>query len=293
MSDTSIDRGKARLLARGAQALAGLLVVSGVGAAMVLPRETELPEVADPLENLAEDVQRLMADQGTETTGDDGPGDLPPDWEGIAARFELVSGIEKKVEPPPKPTGGDGEDGGTTTTLEDPGPETPPVPSSVVRYLGRIMVGSSPVALVSVDGSQAFIAEGNSKSVSTGDERVEVKVVSVTEDELEFTEDGVERTVERAERRSTAVSVAVEPDPKPAARPASRGTPPENRRANITRSVNQNPLDREQFRRDDGTIDYEALRQAARERRDQIEAQRIRNANERGQDRERRGQDDD
>ena len=262
MSETAIDRKKARATARVAQAIAGLLLFSGVGAAMVLPRTTGNPAPADALAGIDEDVQATIAARLLEATDDDAEEEFPPDF---AVRF-MEAGFDPP-EPPkedPKPTpieGGTPTEGGGNEVIE------PPAPQSVVRYLGPIGVGSSRLALVSVNGAQAFIGEGRTKSVGTGEaDRVEVKLVAVRDDAIDIVENGTERTIDRAERLASPVSVApkaVAEAPEPEAQ-RRRG-----RVANTDRSVGaRNPLDREQFRREDGTIDYEALRQAARERRD-------------------------
>lgn len=274
MSDTTIDRKRARSTARAAQALAGVLLFTGVGAAMVLPRADSGAAPSDPLAGIDAAAAELAERRRLEAESNEAPADLPPDFEGIAVRL-AEAGFEP---PPPPPPPKDKPDEGP---VEGPDNRVDPPPGpveSAVRYLGRIGVGANGVALVSVNGVQAFIAEGNTKVVGPNvDARVEVRVVTVGEDEVEIEEDGVSRTVSRAERQTSLVSVASKQ-----AESAPDAEPRRGRVANTSRSTGaRNPLDREQFRRDDGTIDYEALRQAARERRDEMEAERIRQASQR------------
>jgi len=283
MSDNALDRRRARTMARAAQAAVVLLAGAGVAAVLVLPDTGAAETPDDPLAGMDSAIaERIAAALAARDEGDTAA-PIPPDWEGMAYSYHLATDIpfEDEVVEAPKAEGG--EETGAEGVTEVVDPPVPPATSSV-RFLGRLTVGDRGVALVSVDGQQAFIAEGAKRVVGLQEStRVEVEVVGVGEGEVELLEDGVPYTVSMAERRASAVSLTpeAEPEGETALQRANRGRTEPTPLSRGRRDRGAQPLDREQFKRPDGTIDYEALRAAARARRDEIEAERIRMASER------------
>ena len=293
MSETSMDRKRARAVSRAAQGLAGVVLFTGIGAAMVLPRAEPAASSDDPLAGLDTDVDQRVATELARQLESDGSEMFDPDWEGVAMRLHLATDI------PFEDDGGDVEPSapGPTDATVDAGPTgdtTADTPSgsaaTTVRYLGRVTVGNRGVALVSVDGSQAFIPEGGTMTVgSTPDTRVSVRILEVRDDEVELVEGDVERTIARAGRSASSVSAGPEADGSSVASSPSRDTSAPNRRSRNFRDragarTASTPLNRDDYRREDGTIDYAALRAAARERQEELEADRLRQARERSGD---------
>ncbi len=279
MSDTAMDRRRARQVATAAQVAAGVLLIGGVAGAMVLPRTQATPIQGVSFDDLDSEVARKVA-EAEQAKAERAPADsgFPPDFLGIAERVAMASDIPVKKDEPEEPVvEGPGEE---LPGAEPPATTTEPSgPPARVRYLGSVKVGDKLVALVAADAKQAFIAEGAKKTIFLGGAaKVEVEVLRVLEDEVELLEDGAPRTVSLGERRAAVVSSSppAEPtpkeDPMQTARDAARaraGLTGDDARGNATRA-----LDPENFRRADGSIDNEALREAARARREEILSQR-------------------
>jgi hypothetical protein len=273
-----MDRRRARQVATAAQVAAGVLLIGGVAGAMVLPRTQATPIQGVSFGDLDTEVARKVAEaEKAKAEATPTESAFPPDFIGIAERVAMASDIPVKEDEPEEPVvaGPDGE----TPGAEVPAATTEPVSPSRVRYLGSVKVGDKSVALVAADQKQAFIAEGAKKTIFLGGAaKVEVEVLRVSEDEVELLEDGSPRTVTLGERQSAVVSASPpatptpKEDPAQAARDSSRaraGLSDEEARANASRA-----LDPENFRRADGSIDNEALREAARARREEILSQR-------------------
>jgi hypothetical protein len=288
MSNTALDRRRARRVATAAQVVAALLLVTGVAAAMVLPRGESVAVTPVSLDELrdrarAQVVERDAANEGS--SGDTDPA-FPPDFEGIAERYTFATDIVPP-EPPASETDGTADEP-SETAQPDAGSETPiaPAPSARVRYLGMIQVGSSRVALVAVGDKQSFIAVGRTKTISLGAaEKVTVEVVEISSDEVVLVEDGTRRTVTLTERQTSALSQTSAPVAADA--PTGDEAAPTRAELRARRSGDaareRNPLDRENFRRPDGTIDYQAMQKAARENSERVLAERRRAAERNGE----------
>lgn len=283
MSDTAMDRRRARQVATAAQVAVGVLLIGGVAGAMVLPRTQATPIQGVAFEDLDAEVARKVAD-AERAKAERSPEDsgFPPDFIGIAERVAMASDIPVKTDEPEVVVEGPGDE---TDAVEPPATTEPAPPESRVRYLGSVKVGDKSVALVAADEKQAFIAEGAKKTIFLDRATsVEVEILRVSGDEVELLEDGAPRTVPLGERRAAVVSTSPPAEPTPKEDPAQAARDAARARAGLTgdetRTNSTRALDPESFRRPDGTMDNEALREAARARREEILSQR-RNGTER------------
>lgn len=167
------------------------------------------------------------------------------------------------------------------------GGDAPVVENSKTRFLGTIGVGDRLLALVSAGGSQRIMAEGAEATlaVAPGDDSTPptVRIRGVSSDRLLIVENGIEHMIERAPRVGVAVSTSsasLPPrDSDPSVSPRSAATPGAFNDADQVKAVNP-----DDYRREDGTIDYEALRAAARERARQRQDLRRKQREENGED---------
>lgn len=175
----------------------------------------------------------------------------PADYEAIEYSLQMVRNAPQPKETDPAP-------------VEEP--ETPVVPQQAggrTRFLGTVQIGDRMLALLSAGGSQRILGPGDTArlALAPGDQgeppRVEVKGVSP--ESVHLVENGTDRKVERSERAGLAMSQGSSPSPE--------SSPEKPESASGSRPVEADrPINPDDFRREDGTIDYESLREAARAR---------------------------
>lgn len=254
MSDEMISRTRARTVRLSSQmaaavlvAGAGLLVVVGVpfmdgGVVEPVSHEWVVEKAADLASEIAASKPTLESDET-----------FPPDFEAIEYALSMVKNAPKaKAE---------------ETTPDEPDPVGDPETTREgrTRFLGTVTIGDRMLALVSAGGGQRILGPGQSATLTLtpGDdgEPPEVKVNRVTAEAVLLTEDGVAYRVERAARTGFAVSRGATPEAAGAGRRAESAEDVDAATASADR-----PLNPDDYRRDDGTIDYESLRKAARAR---------------------------
>ena len=207
MSDNAFDRRRARTMARAAQGLVVLLAGAGVAAVMILPAADGPALPADPLEGLDAAIAAKIAEAAAGSAEVETVATLPPDWEAVAYAYHAATDIpfEDEAEEPETDEPAAETEGGET--VEATGEDGTRPSNSIVRFLGRLTVGDRAVALVAVDGQQAFIAEGDSRVLGLQEStRVEVEIVRVSDTELELVQSGEPFTVTMAERTAAAIS---------------------------------------------------------------------------------------
>ncbi len=267
MSDDMISRTRARSVRLACQTatavlLAGGAVLAFVGAPFLTPPKVEPvsdEQVIEKARRIAAELKSSKATEELET--------LPPDWDAIDESLAMVKNApQPKPEPeadPDKPeaNGAPETDGGGRT-----------------RFIGTISIGKRTLALLSAGGRQRVMGPGDKAvlALAPGDQgdAPEVEVKKVSADAVVLVENGVERRVERAPRTGFAVSHGA----MPTASSGSGGAGPAG--GSKTKpggafsgddleeaiAAADRPLNPDNFRREDGTIDYEALRKAARAR---------------------------
>lgn len=253
MSDEMISRDRAGTVRLTCQVAAGALAVAATMLVLVgIPfgGTGEVESVA--YEELAtEAAVKSQAIRQARQLERQASASQPADYEAIEYSLQMVRNAPqpKVIEPTPVTQ-----------------PETPVVvqqPGGRTRFLGTVQIGDRTLALLSAGGAQRILGPGDSArlSLSPGDQgeapRVEVK--AVTADSVQLVENGVERKVERSERAGLAMSQGS--TPKPA---ASSNRPEPTPAARVFEA--ERPINPDDFRREDGTIDYDALREAARAR---------------------------
>ncbi len=198
MSKQPINGARAVRLARGAQIAAGSLVLAAVGLAVGVPqlgdRPIPRPQVAAPVAVAA----ATPSADGVEPVAIDTP---------IVLAERLEMGRKKEAKKP------DPEPQTTTTTIV----QQPPEPSDW-KFLGMIREPGRTLALVSVDGTQAFVPVGS----AIGDD----ELVDVTSKEITLRKGGVERKVPRAEKTSSSVAWVKMPTNAPPTPAAPAGIQP-------------------------------------------------------------------
>lgn len=260
MASDTISRSRARTIRLASQAAAGVFVGGAVLVALIgLPFiPTSEPEAVS-YERVIEDAQvqaetiRASRQEARRSTGS-----APVDLEAIEYSLQMVQNAPKpKAAPTEAPK-----------VVEAPAPT--PDAGGRTRYLGTVSVGDRLLALVSAGGSQRILGEGQTATLglAPGDygQAPSVEIVRVTPDAVWIKENGRERQVERSQRTGLAVSRGAMPpgDGKPGDEAAAA-------RAAAIEAFNEaagaeRPINPDEFRREDGTIDYEALRAAARAR---------------------------
>lgn len=260
MADEMISRqraGTVRLVSQSAAAVlvagAVLLVVFG----SPLRSGVEADEVAyDEIERRAAELSASRAQPAA--AADDG-GALPPDMEAIKYSLQQIENAPKAPEPK------------EVETTKEPDDETPAEPTGNdgrTRFLGVIKVGDRTLALLSAGGAQRILGEGDSAvlPLMPGDQgdAPEVTVHEVTSSYVRLVENGTERQVDRAVRVGIAVSQSTTTAAEGGGGPGG-GREDIARREAMGENVDANqPINPDDYRREDGTIDYEALRAAAR-----------------------------
>lgn len=265
MSDEMISRTRARSVRLACQAASAVLLAGGaalafIGAPFLSPPEVEPVSVDQVIERAREIEQKLQS-----TRPEDEQDTLPPDWDAIDESLAMVKNAPQPKDEP-------------ETTPDEPGDEKPKADGGGrARFLGTISIGKRTLALLSAGGRQRVMGAGDKAvlALAPGDqgEAPEVEVKNVTAEAVVLIENGVERRVERAPRAGFAVSHGAMP---------SASTPESSERAGASRTPSggkfsgddleaavaaaDKPLNPDDFRREDGTIDYEALRKAARAR---------------------------
>lgn len=264
MSDEMISRTRARTVRLACQAAALVLVAGAVllgftGAPFLSPPRVEEVSTERIAQQAAEIASKLEASKPADP-GDDA---LPPDWEAID---ESLAMVKNAPQPKAKPEAGKDDAGPKDEVAKaDSGGRT--------RFLGTISIGDRVLALLSAGGRQRIMGEGDKGvlALAPGDqgEAPKVEVKRVSSDTVVLTENGVERRVERAPRTGFAVSQGAMPvSPAPNASEASEAKNARFSGDNIDAAIESadKPLNPDDFRREDGTIDYESLRKAARAR---------------------------
>ncbi|MBZ0173433.1 MAG: hypothetical protein K8E66_13700 [Phycisphaerales bacterium] len=249
-----ISRTRARTVRLASQAAAGVLVVGAallavVGAPFLSTTGVE-PVSHERVIEKARDLAAQFAASKPQARDDT---ELPPDYEAIEYSLSMVSNAPQpkgEEESPPPPTQDENND---------------VVREGRTRFLGTIAIGERMLALVSAGGGQRILGPGDraTLAITPGEEGdpPEVEVSRVTARAVWLTENGVEYRVERAARTGFAVSQGATPT----------SVPSEMRPANVDDmdaavASADKPLNPDDYRRDDGSIDYESLRQAARAR---------------------------
>jgi len=260
MADEMISRQRAGTVRLVSQSAAAVLVAGSVLLVVLgspLGGGVEADEVAyGEVESRAAELSESRA--RPETDGDEG-GALPPDMDAIKYSLQQIENVptppEPKNEEPPK----------------EPDDETPTEPAGNdgrTRFLGVIEVGERMLALLSAGGAQRILGEGDSAvlPLMPGDQGdpPEVTVHEVTSSYVRLAENGADRQVDRAARVGIAVSQSTTP-----VADSGRGTG--GARDDIARreamgedADADRPINPDDYRREDGTIDYESLRAAAR-----------------------------
>jgi hypothetical protein len=261
MASDTISRNRARTIRLASQAAAGVFVGGAVLVALVgLPFIPTTEPEAVSYERVIEDAQvqaetiRAGRQEARRTTGS-----APVDLEAIEYSLQMVQNAPKPKDTPPE----------TPTVVETPTPT--PDDGGRTRYLGTVTVGNRLMALVSAGGAQRILGEGQTVTLglAPGDygEAPSVEIVRVTPEAVWVNENGRERRVERSQRTGLAVSHGAMPP-----QGGNPGDDPSAARAAAIEAFNEaaagadKPINPDEFRRDDGTIDYEALRAAARAR---------------------------
>jgi hypothetical protein len=274
MSDDMISKPRARRIRLISQAgavvcIAGAVLVVLVGVPF-LAKPAVSPIAFSTVQTDAEMIYQSIVDRNAET--DVPVAELPADLESI--RFSLGSIRNAPVI--------------KTEETADPGPIDPGPPAranSKTRFVGTVGVGDRLLALVSAGGGQRILAEGAEATlaVAPGDDATPptVRIRGVSASQLMIVEDGTEYTLERAPRVGVSVSTssASTPQRDPSAPNASPASASAFNDADTVKAVNP-----DDYRREDGTIDYEALRSAARERARQRQELRRQQRDENGED---------
>lgn len=262
MSDEMISRERASTVRLVCQSAAAVFVAVAVLVAVLGSPFGSPPAVSKvAYEDVAARAQEMTASSGE--TGEQGDEDesFPVDVEAIEYSLMLPSNAPK----PKKDETAEPEGPSTTETVADPGEA-----DGRTRFLGTVRIGGRYLALLSAGGAQRILGEGDRRTLPLmpGDQQdpPEVTVHEVTADAVRLTENGVERRVERAAR----VGIAVSQSSAPVAPNPGNAMSTLSERSGSARpgpgGVDDKPINPDDFRREDGTIDYEALRAAARER---------------------------
>jgi len=257
MSDDTISKPKARRVRLVCQIVA---VVFAAGGAMVvvigvpfMDKPSASPIAFTTIEGDASILYQAI--QARRSENESTEEELPADVLSIEFSLESIGNAPVKAAEP------------VANVSEEPG-EKPKSAStgSKTRFIGTIGIGDRLLALVSAGGAQRVLGEGQEAvlAVAPGDQSSppKVKVRGVSNTQVVLVEDGTEYTLDRAPREGVAVSTSAatyntpSTDPEPTLA-ASRGF------TDVEQVKAVNPDD---YRREDGTIDYEALRSAARER---------------------------
>lgn len=257
MPDDTISKPKARRVRLVCQIVA---VVFAAGGAMVvvigvpfMDKPSASPIAFTEIEKKAGDLyQAIQARRSENESTED---EFPADVLSIEFALESIGNAPVKASKPVAQVG------------VEPGEKSKPASTgSKTRFIGTIGIGDRLLALVSAGGAQRVLGEGQEAvlAVSPGDESSppKVRIRGISKTQVVIVEDGAEYTLDRAPRVGVAVSTsaatynAPSTDPEPSLA-ASRGF------TDVEQVKAVNPDD---YRREDGTIDYEALRTAARER---------------------------
>jgi hypothetical protein len=261
MSDEMISRSKASSIRLASQAtaivlMAGAVLVAAVGLPFSGGSAPEPVSYETLVESAGEQAAAIRAarEEGKGTTTS-----LAADVEAIEYSLQMVSNAPKPPEP----------DAPEQSTEEPNEPEAPAEVAGRTRFLGTVGIGERLMALLSAGGAQRILGPGQSATLALtpGDQGTppSVEVIRVTADEVWLKENGAERRVEKAQRVGFAISQS--------AAPVAAPLPSDKVNAAVDAAAAQEgileadkPINPDDFRRDDGTIDYEALREAARAR---------------------------
>lgn len=261
MASDTISRNRARTIRLASQAAAGVFVVGAVLVALVgLPFIPTTEPEAVSYERVIENAQ-IQAEtiRATRQEARRSTGAAPVDLEAIEYSLQMVQNAPKPKAPTETPK----------VVIEDPIPTQDA--GGRTRYLGTVSVGNRLMALVSAGGSQRILGEGQTATLglAPGDygQPPSVEIVRVTPDSVLIKENGLERKVERSQRTGLAVSRgAMPPQGKNPGDEAAAARAAAIEAFNEAAAGADRPINPDEFRREDGTIDYEALRAAARAR---------------------------
>ncbi|USN98118.1 MAG: hypothetical protein H6810_07965 [Phycisphaeraceae bacterium] len=255
MFDEMISRSRARVVRLASQASAAVLL-TGAGLLAAVGAPFVASPKAEPIsaEQVVAKAEKLEADLAAAKPPPEASDELPPDWEAIEYSLSMVKNAPKPKKPdePPADTGD-----------EDPAPVAS---KAQTRFLGTVTVGNRRLALLSAGGGQRILGADQSATLPLGQgeqgQPPSVRVTRVEADAVWLEENGVEYKIDRAPRTGFSVSQGSVPSAAPAA-PKTTARPND---AEPAIAAADKPLNPDDYRRDDGTIDYEALRAAARER---------------------------
>lgn len=214
MSSLPIPHTKASTLAVAWAVGAGvLLLVTGLIWLVGVPGmgEPEVTEVA--YAGIIDDArERAARAQNREADPDDLPESAPPvNVRSMATRLSIPTELEYvAIDEPAEP---EVADAGPDLVVTNPGTfgtdaYKEPEPSKI-RYLGQILVGRTPHAVIATDHAQAIVAEGATAELAaepgTDAETVSVTVRGVAAGEVSVEEDGTARTIEKQGRAAPVV----------------------------------------------------------------------------------------
>ncbi len=177
-----VDRSRAGTYSRAAQAGVGVLVLAGVGVAMM-----GLPKVEEPTDfSLPEVPEVAVARKASGSV---------IDAQGAAMRLAMVPGAPKPPAPPPPPP----TQAQTRTDGEGVQPPTPgPGSGEQLRYLGQASIGPMSAGLVALGTTQRFVRVGQA---------VEGEEIRTIEPEfMILARDGAERRLDRSSRGMEVVT---------------------------------------------------------------------------------------
>ena len=259
MSDDMISKPRARRIRLLCQAAAVICVGAAVAAVLLgvplLRGPAAEPIAFTQVEDDSDEIyQSIMARRtDSEVTAEE----FPPDTDLIAETLAMIPNAPKAPTPETGP-----EDEPETKT------EVAAASGAKTRFVGTVGIGDRLLALVSAGGAQRILGEGDEAMLPLADgdsgAAPKVEIRSVTRQAVLLVEDGTERRIERAARTGFAVSTSVATVSGPADSGPNQPAGRPNSAFASTEDIK--PVNPDDFRREDGTIDYEALREAARER---------------------------
>ncbi|MEM0983038.1 MAG: hypothetical protein AAGI17_03705 [Planctomycetota bacterium] len=225
--------------------------------------------------SLIEAEAQALVEQGRNTPGDSGDDGFEVFLDATAARFAERTNIP--LDPPAPDPEPDPDEIAAAAAAEAAEPQLTPEEAaqraseaqrerlrsmpSRFRYLGRIRVGGTAIALLASDAGQISIPEGGEATVVLDNNDVPIEVVKVESDKVEVIEATIPRTLEKAQRRATVAN----------GQPGLIGQP---NRQNTGRQQLRGPRSAQNDIEDadrNGRIDQADLRQASLQRRDTVQ----------------------
>jgi hypothetical protein len=197
-SFAAADRRQARRLTPIAQGVFALSLLAGGGlAATTIFRPQPALTEAAPLS-----IPDLPPDPAF-AKGAHASAGLSVEADSTAARWMLVKNRPVPAATQAPPT----ENPDQPPTTEPNTPPAPPGSVDRIRFLGVIRESRRMLALVSIEGRQRILAEGDSFTLVPGD-TTQLKVVKITALELIVNDGSEDKSIKRAERTGLAVGTA-------------------------------------------------------------------------------------